>query len=81
MAVYASYVCFMRSCFIENHPIDLEVTNPLFLRWFSHTGTMPKEDKMLLNCLELVSRTKVCCLFYRLFYETKFSFCSASCLV
>jgi hypothetical protein len=28
---------FMHSRFIENPPIDLEVTNPSFLRWFYHS--------------------------------------------
>jgi hypothetical protein len=36
MVLYASYVCLLHSRFIENHPIDLEATNPLFLRWFCH---------------------------------------------
>jgi hypothetical protein len=34
MIFYASYVCFLYFRFIENHPIDLEATNPSFLRWF-----------------------------------------------
>jgi hypothetical protein len=36
MVLYASYVCFMHSRFIENPPIDLEVMKPSFLRWFCH---------------------------------------------
>jgi hypothetical protein len=37
MVLYASYVCLLHSHFIENHSIDLEVTDPSFLRWFCHT--------------------------------------------
>jgi hypothetical protein len=37
MVLYASYVCLLYSCFIENDLIDLEATNPSFLRWFCHT--------------------------------------------
>jgi hypothetical protein len=37
MILYASYVCLLYSCFIENHSIDLEAMNPSFLRWFYHT--------------------------------------------
>jgi hypothetical protein len=36
MVLYASYVCFMHSHFVENPPIDLEVMNPSFLRWLYH---------------------------------------------
>jgi hypothetical protein len=32
MVLYVLYVCLLHSRFIENHPIDLEVTNPLFLK-------------------------------------------------
>jgi hypothetical protein len=37
MVLYASYVCLLHSRFVKNHPIDLEVTNPSFQRWFYHT--------------------------------------------
>jgi hypothetical protein len=33
MVLYACVSCLLHSCFVENHPIDLEVTNPSFLRW------------------------------------------------
>jgi mRNA-degrading endonuclease YafQ of YafQ-DinJ toxin-antitoxin module len=36
MVLYASYVCLLHSRFVKNHPIDLEVTNPSFQRWFYH---------------------------------------------
>jgi hypothetical protein len=37
------FVCvFVHSRFIENPLIDLEVANPLFLRWFCHTVTETK---------------------------------------
>jgi hypothetical protein len=38
MVLYALYVCFMYSHFIENPSIDLEAANPSFLRWFCHQG-------------------------------------------
>jgi hypothetical protein len=31
MVLYALYVCLLHSRFNENHPMDLEVTNPSFL--------------------------------------------------
>jgi hypothetical protein len=40
MVLYALYVCLLHSRFIENHPIDLEVTNPLFLKWFYHSHSL-----------------------------------------
>jgi hypothetical protein len=44
MVLYASYACLLQSLFIENHLIDLEVTNPSFLRWFYHNhGTKIEE--------------------------------------
>jgi hypothetical protein len=39
MVLYASYVCLLHSCFVENHPVDLEATNPSFLWWFCHNTT------------------------------------------
>jgi hypothetical protein len=30
-------MCFMHSHFTENPPIDVEVTDPSFLRWFYHS--------------------------------------------
>jgi hypothetical protein len=36
MVLYASYVCLLHSCFFKNYPIDLEATDPSFLRWFFH---------------------------------------------
>jgi hypothetical protein len=42
--LYASYVCLLPFRFIENRPIDLESTNPSFLRWFCHNqGTKIEE--------------------------------------
>jgi hypothetical protein len=41
MILYASYVCLLHSRFVDNHPIDLEATNPSFLRWFCHIGHEP----------------------------------------
>jgi hypothetical protein len=38
MILYASYVCLLHSHFVENHPIDLAMMNPSFLRWFCHSG-------------------------------------------
>jgi hypothetical protein len=38
MVLYTLYVCLLHSCFIENHPIDLEAMDPSFLRWFCHKG-------------------------------------------
>jgi hypothetical protein len=38
IVLYASYVCLLHFRFAENHPIDLEATNPSFLRWFYHNG-------------------------------------------
>jgi hypothetical protein len=34
MIFYASYVYLLHSRFVENHPINLEPTDPSFLRWF-----------------------------------------------
>jgi hypothetical protein len=36
MVLYALYVCLLHSHFVENHPVDLAITNPSFLRWFYH---------------------------------------------
>jgi hypothetical protein len=36
MVLYACMPCVVYSRFVENPPIDPEVTNPLFLRWFCH---------------------------------------------
>jgi hypothetical protein len=36
MVLYISYVCLLHSRFIKNHPFDLEVIDPSFLRWFYH---------------------------------------------
>jgi hypothetical protein len=38
LILYASYVCLLYFRFVENHPIDLEAMDPLFLRWFCHRG-------------------------------------------
>jgi hypothetical protein len=40
MVLYASYVCLLHVNLIENHPIDLEVTDPSFLRWFCHNDLL-----------------------------------------
>jgi hypothetical protein len=34
---------YMHSCFVENPPIDLEVMNPSFLRWFCHNHEEEEE--------------------------------------
>jgi hypothetical protein len=38
MVLYASYVYFLYSRFVENHLINLEAMNPSFLKWFCHTS-------------------------------------------
>jgi hypothetical protein len=42
MVLYASYVCLLHSHFVENNPIDLEVTYPSFLRLFYHAFGVKK---------------------------------------
>jgi hypothetical protein len=49
MVLYASYVCLPHSRFVENHPIDLEVTDPSFLRWFCHNYPI---DSGYCDCLQ-----------------------------
>jgi hypothetical protein len=36
MILYACVLCLLHSRFVENHSVDLEVTNLSFLRWFCH---------------------------------------------
>jgi hypothetical protein len=55
LVLYASYVCFMHSRFIENHSIDLEAMNTSFLRWFCHTtdGDDPRNWSMISRTMDL----------------------------
>jgi hypothetical protein len=47
LVLHASYVCLLHSRFVENQPIDLEVTNPSFLRWLCHNSCVIYTVKML----------------------------------
>jgi hypothetical protein len=46
---------FVHSCFVENPLIDLEVTNPSFLRWFYHTLAWPTLSPPIVEPMNLVN--------------------------
>jgi hypothetical protein len=53
---------------------DVEVPRDEGPRMVGCAEAVSEDDKMLLNCLDPVSHTKICCLIIRLFCEANFYF-------